>query len=210
MSRPLTLLALLAVALCCLATLLRRHRRRAAARRRQRFLDQASRRRAAAADLMGAAPAPSADGATQSPLAPFLAKALDRALPPPEGALQAVAWTHDELRDLASRVVQRVNNRSPELGLSLVAFDRVSKTVDEATGILRYQFDAQVHAVRRDTSARVTVKVDVDGDREYVRDIAVHGARLDVSAVRGTGGAADGHVEYARYEPVVRYDPQPV
>ena len=142
--------------------------------------------------------------ATDSPLAPFLAKALDRALPP-AGQGREVAWTHEEVQELGTRVVQRINNRTPGLGLGLVSFERVSKVVDSA-GTLRYEFDAQLHSAPRRLSTRVTVKADVAEGRETIRDIAVHGARADTSAVAGSGGLAD-HVGYAAYEPVVRYEP---
>lgn len=147
-----------------------------------------------------------ADPATLSPLAPFLARALDRALPAAGGG-KPVNWTHEEVHDLAARVVLRINNRNPGLGLALVSFDAVTKTVD-ANGTLRYQFDAQVHALPRNLSARVTVSVDVtQDDLDYIRDISVHGARADASVVRGSGGLA-GHVTYATYEPVITYEPR--
>ena len=146
--------------------------------------------------------------AAESELAPLLARALDRALPSAPG--QPVAWTHDEVRQLAAAVVQRINTRTPGLGLALVSFDRVTKLADVRGTTTRYAFDAHLHSAPRNLSTRATIKVDVDqGGRQYIRDIAVHGAAADTSAVRGSGGLAD-DVGYAAYEPVVRYDPQPV
>lgn len=187
----------LALALAALA------RGRAGRRRRERIV--AAPPPVPAQDAPVPTPGPAAaPPATQSPLAPYLARALDRALPP-EGGGSAVAWTHDEVRELGGRVVQRINSRTPGLALALVSFDRVTKVAD-ARGTLRYAFDAQVHAASRNLSARVTVRVDVEGDREFIRDIAVHGAKVDASPL----GAADlgGLVDYAAYEPVLRYEPQ--
>lgn len=142
---------------------------------------------------------------TESPLAPALVKALERALPS-TGQGRPAPWAHDEVRDLAGRMVARINNRTPGLGLGLVSFDAVSKLV-EPTGTTRYTFDAQLHAPAKGLSARATFRVDVDaGGREYVRDIAVHGAAKDVSAVRGA--VVSGPTTYATYEPVVRYEPR--
>lgn len=152
-------------------------------------------------------PRPADQGAaTQSPLEPFLAKALDRALPA-TGQGRSVNWTHEEVHDLASRVVLRINSRNPGLGLALVSFDAVTKTVD-AYETLHYEFDAQVHALPRNLSARVTVRVDVTSDdTDYIRDISVHGSKTDASEVRGSGGL-NTHVAYATYEPVLTYEPQ--
>lgn len=150
---------------------------------------------------------PVAPPATQSPLAPALAAALDRVLPPPVGELRPVTWTHDEVRELAQRVARRINNRTPGLGLEVVSFERVTKTVDSKR-TLRYELDAQVYARSRNISARITLKVDSPVDAaERIRDIAVHGARVDTSQIAGSGGLAS-HVDYASYEPVVRYEPR--
>lgn len=145
----------------------------------------------------------------RSPLAPYLAKALDEVPVDAAAPGQDSPWTYDEVRALATRLVARVNSRNPGLNLALVSFDAVTKTVDAAK-TLRYQFDAQVHAPGQNLSGRVTVKAVVTPDnREFIRDIAVHGARADTTNIMGSAGI-DGHVEYAKYEPVVSYVPQPV
>lgn len=145
----------------------------------------------------------------RSPLAPYLAKALDRDAPAEAAQTQDSPWTYDEVRGLASRAVARINARNPGLDMALVSFDGVSKTVD-AGKTLRYQFDAQLHSARQRLSGRVTIKVVATPDnKEFIRDIAVHGAKADFSTIMGSAGIS-GHVEYAAYKPVATYVPQPV
>lgn len=154
-------------------------------------------------------PPPMSLDQNRSPLTPYLTRALDRDAPAEGGQTQDSPWTYDEVRGLASRVVARVNARNPGFDLALVSFDGVSKTVD-AGKTLRYQFDAQVHSARQRLSGRVTVKVvATPDDKEFIRDIAVHGAKADFSTIQGSAGLA-GHVEYAAYQPVATYVPQPV
>lgn len=148
---------------------------------------------------------------TASPLAPSLARALDRAAvawDKPGG--RDAEWTMEEVRALAHRIVARINARTPGLDLALVSVTAVRKTMDADT-TLRYQFDAQVHSPRQTLSARMTIKVVVTPeDKELIRDIAVHGAaRPGKGDVPGSAGIGT-HVDYGTYEPVATYVPQPV
>lgn len=143
-----------------------------------------------------------------NPLAPQLARALDRTAPADVKG-QDSPWSYDEVRGLGNRAVARINARNDGLDLAMVSFDAVSKTVDEGK-TLRYQFDAQLHSVKQNLSARVTMRITVTPqDTEFIKDIAVHGSAADASAVRGSASIG-GHVDYATYEPVARYVPQPV
>ena len=205
------LLLLAALALLAAKRHRRRHwmrRRRVRCARREDFttIDPGVN---AAYKLAEAPRLPSPLDQNRSPLAPYLARALDRGAPPDAQGGQDSPWTYDEVRGLASRVVARINARNPGLDLALVSFDGVSKTVD-AGKTLRYQFDAQLHSARQRLSGRVTVKaVATPDNKEFIRDIAVHGAKADFSTIQGSGGIA-GHVEYAAYQPVATYVPQPV
>lgn len=147
--------------------------------------------------------------ASVSPLAPFLDRAVDAAVPA-VGAGQSVPHDADEVKGVLARVVNRINARSPGLDLVLVSFDNVKKTID-AYKNLRYEADMQVHTVRRGYSSRVSAAVDVSpGGKEYVRSLKVHNAAPDAAGPRA---AADPHIasheRYATFEPaVLSYTPK--
>jgi hypothetical protein len=158
-----------------------------------------------AATAAAAGPKSAAGPRSASPLSPYLAKALDGMVPAATAA-ESVPYTDDEVRGLLTRVVGRVNARSPGLDLFLVSFDNVKKTID-AYKTLRYEADVQVHSKARMYSSRLTAVVDVSSaGREYVRDLRVHAAALPGAAdVRAASEVAAASDAYATFEPAVRY-----
>lgn len=148
--------------------------------------------------------APAAAAGTISPLAPYLDKAVDRLVPAAVGAGgQSLPHDDEEIKLVLSRVVHRINARSPDLQLTLVSFDNVKKSVD-AYKSLRYEADMQVHSVTKMFSSRVAAQVEVtSGGKEYVRSLRVQNAKADTDGPAPSGGSIAAHERYAAFEPAV-------
>lgn len=140
----------------------------------------------------------------RSPLVPHLAAAVDKRAPGVVGVEEAAPYSTQEVRELLSRaVVGRINARSPGLGLVMVSFDRVTKTVDAAQ-VVRITADVQVHSVKKMYSSKLTAKIDVDKTgREFVRALDVHSAKRDDSGIAGASSLPT--AQYAAFEPIIRY-----
>lgn len=199
------LLALVAVA----AWILWRHRRTAArqpqpapsrprgGRRRERYTQVGVSR----TYLQRTVPKPG----DNSPLTPWLAKAIDPAVPAPASG-EAVPYDDEEIRAMLLGVLRRVNARS-DLELSLVSFDSVTKTVDQFK-TLRYETNANVYSKTKALASKVLVAVDVTADgKTYVRDLRVHGAAKDAGGAAPSNGIGF-EERYAAFEPAVKYIPQ--
>lgn len=139
----------------------------------------------------------------KSPLAKHLTGVADASTPPMAPG-EPMAWSKAEIERVADRVVARINAKSPGLGLVLVSFDNVKKTVD-AYKTVRYEVDVQVHSMTKMYSSRLTAKVDVSSSgKEYLREVSLHNARLDDSKIESVSSIS-GLETYAAFEPAVRY-----
>lgn len=195
------LIVLMAIVAMTVISHMRRRRSSRPPPPKERYAQETSRVRASAgAARTYAVPHVPAPPTENSPLAPYLAAAVDGTVPT-EAPGESVPFSKDEVRDLLNRVVSKINGLHPGLDLALVHFENVRKVVD-AYKTVRYEADVQVHSVPRMFSSRMTVKAEVSAaGRLYVRSLGVHNARPDTSPV----GAGDFGQLYAEFEPAIRF-----
>lgn len=161
------------------------------------------------------APAPLASSAPASPtpaptLAPTsaspLSAALVQAVEPGGVGLggQQVQYEHDEVRAVMNIVVDRINQRDPELELHLVSIDAVRKTVDAAR-VFVYEMLVTVYSKARNVTSKVRVVAEMSlVGHVAIRQLAVQGSQPQASS----GPLAASEVDaFAAYEPVLAYVP---
>lgn len=138
----------------------------------------------------------------RSPLSPALARVVDPVVPMPTAG-EALPYDHEEVRSLFEGVVARVNAKTPGLGLALVSFENVRKTVDQYKAI-KYEADLTVYAKARNITSKVVAAVDVTAKGMiYVRTLKVPGAAKDTGVVASNGPGTE--EQYAAFEPAVKY-----
>ena len=161
-------------------------------------------------ELYEGAPADAATlvGVAGSPLAPALARAVESPLPPSfvdTGA--TMPYDREEVRQVMSLVVARINQHAPGLGVHLISVDGVRKHGDAAGGTMRYWTDITVHSRVRNVSAKVSVVAEVrqQSGQVVVRRLAVHGTSMSADPGLQAAHEVD---EFAAYEPALVYVPE--
>jgi hypothetical protein len=143
-----------------------------------------------------------------SPLAPALARAVDSPLPPSfvDHPDTTMPYDREEVRQVMSLVVARINHHAPGLGVHLISVDGVRKHGD-AAGTMRYWADITVYSKARNVSAKVSVVAEVRQQNGHVavRRLVVHGTTASDDAGLQAAHEVD---EYAAYEPALVYVPE--
>lgn len=147
-------------------------------------------------------PLPAPSGTPQSPLTPYIQKAIDSLLTgPAAGTPQPVSVP--EMRQALTRVLDRINARSPGLNLVLVSVDAPA-ALRTPQGTTVYTAIAHVHSPTKMFSSAMSVRLDVSPNgEEIVRDLSVRNAGQEPPLLDAAGPAT-----FAAYEPVARYVPK--